>query len=223
MENVDIKKDNLVPQLDTVSMRRTLQGLKAREKKIFVWQNRGQERTGVDISSGDFIFGDKMMVFNKEAAGLFSPDLPLYFFAGPNTIIFKSKIVNVKPEHIVLEYPDSMQIEDARETKRFYFKLNSKYLNISKKNKNSTPTRYRVSLHDLSVTGASFTLTEMQKQNIESTDELKLHSVDDQILSPYLNASLRYIVPFKVLGTKLYKVGIHFDRELTASEIKTVL
>lgn len=223
METIDIKKETLSPQLDPTSMRRTIQGLKAREKSIFIWQNDGNRRIGLNISTADFILGDKLLLFQKESAAKFKIELPLYFFAGPNTIIFKSKISSIKPEHIVLEYPDTMQIEDARDTKRFYFKQNSKFLNISKKNKNSTPTRYRVSLYDLSVTGASFTLNEFQTQNILRGDELKLHSIDDQIFSPYINAKVCYVVPFKLFGVLLYKVGIHFDRQLTPSEIKTVV
>lgn len=217
------KTENLIPTLDPVSMKRTLQGLKAREKDIFVWQNRLDERISMTISSADFILGEKLFIFNKEACEKFEESLPIYFFAGPNTIIFKAQVLAKKNEHIVIEYPESMQIEESRDTKRFYFRQNLKYLNVSKKNKNSTPTRYRVSLFDISESGASFTLNEFQKQNIDSEDQIKLHSIDDQILSPYLNAQIKYIVPFRVMGTSLYKVGIQFDRLLTNSELKTIV
>lgn len=164
-----------------------------------------------------------MLLFNREAAAKFQREIPLYFFAGPNTIIFKADILKVLPEHIVLEYPHAMQIEDARDTKRFYFKLDTKHLFISKKNRNSTPTRYKVSLYDLSLTGASFTLNKSQVQNLFEKDEIKLHSIDEQIFSPFINANIRYVVPFKLHGNGLFKVGIQFDRKLTEGEIKTVI
>ncbi|PIP94448.1 MAG: hypothetical protein COW00_16600 [Bdellovibrio sp. CG12_big_fil_rev_8_21_14_0_65_39_13] len=217
------KSENLIPTLDPVSMKRTLQGLKAREKEIFAWQNIDNQRISMTISTADFILGEKLFIFNKEVCKIFQESKPLYFFAGPNTIIFKAQVLAKKNEHLVIEYPESMQIEESRDTKRFYFKQNFKFLNVSKKNKNSTPTRYRVSLFDISESGASFTLNDFQKQNIDSKDSLKLHSIDDQILSPYLNAEIKYIVPFRVMGTSLHKVGIQFDRLLTPSELKTII
>ena len=91
------------------------------------------EKKGLTISRADIILGEKFFIFNKEASLKFEEGKPLYFFSGPNAIIFKSRYLSKKFDHIVADYPESMQIEESRETKRFYFRAASRFLNFSKK------------------------------------------------------------------------------------------
>lgn len=200
-----------------------LTSIKGKELKIFCWQPDGDLKRGITVSSKDIVCGQNFLIFTKENLDKFNCNEDIFFYYEPKTIIFKSKILKKNPGHLVCELPTDLRLKETRVDPRTIIQHGSSFLRISKKNRNSTPTRYRVGLMDISEGGASFVLNEFQIENLSIGENIRIHGIQDLIINPMLLATICYLTPFKIMGVKVYKVGISFERKLTKSEISETL
>jgi hypothetical protein len=187
---------------------------------FYIWQNFEEKgRIGFDVESEQLTLDKKFTVRGQRECSTFIEGEDLFFFYEKQMVIFKTRVLVNNRSHLILSPPDQMQLRNTRAQKRLNLLHTADTANISKKNRNATPTRYRLKLFDLSEGGASFILTSEQGNNINENNNIKIHGVNKTILSPYLDSTVCYKVPFKVGEKNCFKIGVKFDREISKTEI----
>lgn len=224
---------------DSHEIRTFLKDYVTTKTEVLLWQNLDQKGKN---GAKRVIFKGKFILLNENKNFLLlkfelgnGEEIPfeftstLYIKGNLQSVLFKIEISHHSKGTILLPIPQEMRVLEKREKPRFNFGVYSegKVEFFNYKTMRTNRKHNSAKLIDVSQGGLAMLMYTGKVHSWSEGDRFHIMRINSQTFTDTIVATINYIMPIEIERNNqtisAYRIGVHFDRDLTSSELTTIL
>ncbi len=194
--------------------------------QVVLWQ-KGRVERRLMLAEMKFIDQDEKTLFIKSTNGsafYFDETLPVQVKTDFKGLSFRSSIQMMKESLIVLKWPETIYLEDAREKERNRIGLYGEHvLGLEKNASHEKPIRqWDLRILDISLLGASVLISKENLNDFDEGDQINIYSVSTFILPEKMQSTIVYLLPHEhsadsssAPSEQSFRMGLKFQHPLS--------